>query len=99
MTLLACFSADDHTLTPKIGSQSLMRDSPWRQGLRPNGDDMVCHRNPTYIDEELFYEYLADTLIPYLTNLRDSAHFFGHPGVPLRDSASRHISQRSETLR
>jgi hypothetical protein len=76
VTLLACVSGAGDFLTPMVISGAAIRDSIWRTGLQQNEDVPLRHRSPTYIDEDLFHEYLSEVLIPYVANLRESP-FFG----------------------
>jgi hypothetical protein len=94
VTLLACVSAAGDALTPMIISQTPVRDSLWRQGLRQDEDVMVRQRSPAYVNEELFYEYLTEVFVPYVNSLRRAEPFSGQLAVCLMDSASPHVSER-----
>jgi hypothetical protein len=59
---------------------------------------MVGQRNPAYIDEELFHEYLTSAGISYIITLQNGARFSGEIGVCLMDSALLHVSERSMRL-
>jgi hypothetical protein len=94
MTLLTCVSAGGDPLTPVIISQAPVRDSLWSRGLRQDEDVMLGQRNPGYVHEELFHEYLTSVFIPYVINLQNDARFSGEIVVSLMDSALDAVSER-----
>ena len=94
ITLLACVSAAGDALTPMIIVGSNVPDSIWRHGLREDEDVMIRTRQPAYIDESLFYEYITSVFIPYVLNLRQKPEFAAEKAVLLMDSASPHVSER-----
>jgi hypothetical protein len=94
VTLMACVSAAGDALTPMVISGPPIRDSLWALGLRRDEDVMVRQRNPAYISEELFFEYLTNVLVPYVAQLRNKSEFMNEPAVLLMDSALPHVSER-----
>jgi hypothetical protein len=94
VTLLACVSAAGDALTPMIISGPVIRDSLWAMGLRQDEDAMVRRRNPAYVSEELFFEYVSDVVIPYVDSLRSQPQFENQPAILLMDSALPHVSER-----
>jgi hypothetical protein len=68
--------------------------SLWQQGLRQDQDAMVRSRQPAYIDENLFHEYITDVFIPYVRNLRQRPEFAEETAVLLMESATPHGSER-----
>jgi hypothetical protein len=71
-----------------------IRDSLWTKGLRQDDDPMVGRRNPAYVSEELFFEYMVSVFIPYVANVRQRPEFANEPAVLLMDSALPHMSER-----
>jgi hypothetical protein len=59
---------------------------------------MIRQRNPAYIDEELFAEFLRYVFIPYLTKLRSAETFSGEFAICQMNSALPHIFERSLRL-
>jgi hypothetical protein len=55
---------------------------------------MMRQRNPAYISEELFFEYVTNAFVPYVTQLRDKPEFMNESVVLLTDSALPHVSER-----
>jgi hypothetical protein len=94
VTLLACVSAAGDALTPMVISGPPIRDSLWTKGLRQDEDAMVRQRNPAYVSEELFFEYMTTVFIPYVANIRQRPEFENEPAVLLMDSALPHVSER-----
>jgi hypothetical protein len=92
--LLACVSAVDDALTSMIISQAPVRDSLWIRSFRRDEEAIVHQRNPAFIDEQLFYEYLSGVFIPYLANLRSHDICSQEIAICLMDSASMHVSER-----
>jgi hypothetical protein len=45
------------------------------QWLRQDEDAMIRVRQPAYIDENLFFEYILQVLISYISNLREKPEF------------------------
>jgi hypothetical protein len=89
MTLLACVSAGGDALTPMIISQAPIRHPLSSLRLRQDKDVTAGQRNPAYIDEELFREYLTSVI-----NLQNDAGLSGEIAVCLVDSALPHVSER-----
>jgi hypothetical protein len=47
-----------------------IRESLWNRGLRLDEDVVIRRRNPAYLNETLFYEYISGVFIPYVSTLR-----------------------------
>jgi hypothetical protein len=94
VTLLACVSAAGNVLTPMVISELSVRDSLWTKGLREDENAMVRQRNPAYVTEELFFQYMINIFIPYVANIRQRPEFANDPVVLFMDSALPHISER-----
>jgi hypothetical protein len=71
-----------------------IRDSLWPRGVRQDEDAMVRRRNPAYVSEELFFEYMVSVFTPYMANVRQRPEFANEPAVLLMDSALPHVSER-----
>jgi hypothetical protein len=93
ITLLAYVSAAGDALTPMLITGNPILESLWSRGLRPDEDIMVRRRNPAYLDEELFHEYIATVLIPYVSSLRNRLELVDQAVVLLMDSALPHTSE------
>jgi hypothetical protein len=98
LTLLACVSAGGDALTPMVLTSSPIRDAVWSTGLREDEDAMIRFRNPAYVTEELFHEYLTNVFVPYILRLREDPVFADQLGVLLMDSVAAHISERNLRL-
>jgi hypothetical protein len=96
ITLLACVSAAGDTLTPMPMTRNPIRDCLWSHGLRQNEDEdvMVRQRNPAYIGEQLFFEYISNVLIPYVSSVRSRQELADEPAVLLMDPALPHTAER-----
>jgi hypothetical protein len=68
-------------------------DSLRSLGLRQDEDVMIRRRNPADLNEALFYEYLSDVLILYVSSLRSIPELADQPEVLLMDSARPHTSE------
>jgi hypothetical protein len=55
---------------------------------------MVRRRNPAYLDEELFHEYISTVLIPYVSSLCSGLELVDQVVVLRMDSAIPHTSER-----
>jgi hypothetical protein len=55
---------------------------------------MICQRNRAYIDEQLFFEYISNVLIPHVSSVRGRPELADEPAVWLMDSALPHTSER-----
>jgi hypothetical protein len=81
VTLLACISAAGDALTPMVISGPPFHDSLWATGLHQDEDVMIRHRNPAYINEDLFsyvYQMYSFHMWPtfvYSDNLRMRLQF------------------------
>jgi hypothetical protein len=71
-----------------------IRDSIYRTELGQNEDVLLRHRSPAYIDENLFYEYICEVLIPYIGHLREKPILANETAILLMDSAPAHRSER-----
>jgi hypothetical protein len=80
-TLLACPSAAGDTLTPMVISGAPTPDFLGSQGLRQYEDVMSRHRQPAYVDENLFYEYISHVFVPYGRNIREKSEFANETAV------------------
>jgi hypothetical protein len=98
LTLLACVSAAGTSLTPMVLTSCPIRDSLWTTGLRQNQDVLIRFRNPAYMTEDLFYEYLIYVFIPYVRTIRCNPIFANEPCILLMDSFSAHTSERNLQL-
>jgi hypothetical protein len=54
---------------------------------------MLYRRNPAYLDEESFHEYISTVLIPYVSSLRSRLELVDQSAVLLMDSALPHTSE------
>jgi hypothetical protein len=72
-----------------------IRDAICSSGLLEGEDLMICFRNPGYMTEELFHEYLTNVLIPYILPIRENLVFTDQLGVFLVDSVGVHVSERN----
>jgi hypothetical protein len=70
MTLLAYVSTAGDVVTPLLVTASHLHDSLWSRGLRQEGDAMIRHRTPAYVDDDLFCEYITGIFIPYVVVVR-----------------------------
>jgi hypothetical protein len=70
ITILACVSAASDALTPILVTGNSIRESLWNRGLHRDEDIVIRRRNPAYLDEALFYEYISGMFIPYVSTLR-----------------------------
>jgi hypothetical protein len=76
VTLLACVSAAGDALTPMVISGPPFHNSLWAIGPRRDEDVIIRHRNPAYINEELFsnayrmYSFHMWPTFAYSDNLR-----------------------------
>jgi hypothetical protein len=77
-----------------ITSASPIPASLWVQGLQQDEDAMIRVRQPAYINENLFFEYISQVFVPYLSNLLEKPEFANETAVFLTDSASPHVSER-----
>jgi hypothetical protein len=93
VTLLACIAAAGDTLTPMIISVSPIPASLWAQDLRQDEDAMLRARQLACTDENLFFEYISQVVVPYVSNLRERPEFANETAVLLMDSASPHVSE------
>jgi hypothetical protein len=55
---------------------------------------MVYQRNLAYIDEQLFFEYISNVLIPHVSSVRSRPELADEPAVLLMDSALPQTSER-----
>jgi hypothetical protein len=94
ITLLACVSAAGDALTPMLITTNPIRDCLWSRSLRQDEDVMVRRRSPSYIDEQLFFKYISNVLIPYVSSVRSTPELADEPAVLLMDSALPHTSER-----
>jgi hypothetical protein len=69
-------------------------DALFEKGLRQDEDVMIRRRDPAYIDEELFYEYISSVFCPYLQDVRNKLGAEEEMAVLLMDSCKPHCSQR-----
>jgi hypothetical protein len=91
---MACVSVAGDALTPMVISGPPIRDSLWVMGSRQDEDVMVRQPNPAYISEELFFEYVTNVFVPYVTQLRDKPEFMNEPVVLLMDFPLPPVSER-----
>jgi hypothetical protein len=54
---------------------------------------MICRRNPAYLDEALFYEYMSGVFIPYVFSLHSRPEFADLLAILLMNSAFPHMSE------
>lgn len=94
LTLLACVSAAGDALTPMVITSNAIKNSIWSKGLRPDHDVFLRRREPPYINEELFYEYITQVLLPFVSYKRRNTHYDHQKAVLMMDSCSSHISER-----
>jgi hypothetical protein len=94
VTLLACVSAAGDALTPMLATGNPIRESLWNRGLRSDEAIVIRRRNPAYLDETLFYEYISGMFIPYVSTLRSRPEIAYQPAILLMDSALPHTSKR-----
>jgi hypothetical protein len=74
-----------------IISASPFPASLWAQGLRQDEKAMIRVRQPAYIDENLFLEYISQFLIPDVFNLREKPEFANETVILLMNSGSPHV--------
>jgi hypothetical protein len=77
-----------------IISVSPIPASLWAQGLRQGEDAMVRVKQPAYIDENIFFEYISQVLVPCVSNLREKPEFSNETAVLLMDLTSPYVSER-----
>jgi hypothetical protein len=94
VTLLACVSAGGDPLTAMIIMRSSAPDSLWSRPPRQHENAMVRCRQLADINENLFYEYIANAFVRYVCDIRRRREFTGETAVLLIDSASAHVSER-----
>jgi hypothetical protein len=94
MTLLVWISAVGNALTAMPITFSPIRDSLWSHSPRQDDDVMVCRRSPAYINEDLFFEYISNVLIPSVTTVRSCPELESETAILLMDSALPHLSAR-----
>jgi hypothetical protein len=94
-SLLACVSAAGDSVTPLIINCLHNTESIWTTGLRENEDLMLRFRDPAYIDEEIFFEYISTIFVPYVQCIPQSnSQFRNQSAVLLLDSCPAHTSER-----
>jgi hypothetical protein len=100
---LACVSAAGDAsdagdaLTPILITMNPIRDCLWSRGLRQDEDEdeniMVHQRNPAYIDEQRFFEYISNVLILYVSPVRSHPELADESAGLLMDSPLPHTSE------
>ena len=94
MTLVACISAGGDALIPMLIVKQAIPEEVYIQGLRPEKDVRLRRRDPAYIDEALFYEYVTSVFIPYVNLQRHKDEYRNAWAVLLMDSVRAHVSNR-----
>jgi hypothetical protein len=69
-------------------------DSLWRTDVRQGEEVMVQRRSRAHIDEELFFEYISQVFIPYVTSIHNTLELADESAVLLIGFALLHISDR-----
>ena len=92
ISLLVCVSAAGDSLTPMMITNYEISDEIYENGLREDEDIMIRQRNPPYINESLFIEYLQLVLIPYINSVREKYQCPEKEAVLMMDSCSAHCT-------
>jgi hypothetical protein len=80
-------------LTPMLITGNPILDSLWSLGLHQDEYVMIRQRNPAYLDEASFYEYISCGIIAYVSSLRSRQELADQPAVLLMDSVLQHMSE------
>jgi hypothetical protein len=94
MTLLVCVSAGGDALTPMLIAASNIPDDIQETGLRIDKDVMIRIRQPPYMNEPLFYEYVSLVFVPYVRAAREKIENREEQAVLLMDGLKAHCSDR-----
>jgi hypothetical protein len=94
MTLLVCVSAAGDALCPMIILGQAIPNDLWATGLRPKEDARIYRREPPYMDEKLFFKYLAKVFVPYVLAVREKLERGAEQAVLLMDGMKAHCSDR-----
>ena len=94
-TLVSIVSAAGDALTPLIISSTNVEREMISKGYRSGEDAIFKIRNPAYIDEDIFYEYIKDVLIPYVKVIRKNKIYAKEFSVLLMDSCIPHLNQNT----
>jgi hypothetical protein len=94
MTLLVCISTSGTTLPLLlIVAHTILTD--FRKHVLRNGIDVIFALRPVpYINKELFYNYIINVFLPYLTFLRQVADYANKDAIILMDLMSVYTSGR-----
>ncbi|OHT08942.1 hypothetical protein TRFO_22367 [Tritrichomonas foetus] len=66
----------------------------YQTGIRENYDLKTLHVKSAYMNEEIFYYYISEILVPYVNNKRENLKIKKEKAVLLMDNLSSHISDR-----
>jgi hypothetical protein len=94
MTILVCVSAAGDALTPLLITATQIKPSLWSRGFAQDEDAIIRYRVPAYVDEELFYTYICNVIVPYVVSIRTGSELEHETAVILMDSALPHVSER-----
>jgi hypothetical protein len=94
MTLLVCVSAGGDALCPMLIVANEIPPDMGDRGLRLDEDVMIRTRNPPYINEQLFFEYLSTVLVPYIIDVREKIEKTEERAILLMDGMTAHTSER-----
>ena len=92
---MSIVSAAGDALTPLIISSTNVEREMISKGYRSGEDAIFKIRNPAYIDEDIFYEYIKDVLIPYVKVIRKNKIYAKEFSVLLMDSCIPHLNQNT----
>ena len=92
ISLLVCVSAAGDSLTPMMITNYEISNEIYEDGLREDEDIMIRHRNPPYMNESLFIEYLQLVLIPYINSVREKYQCPEKEALLMMDSCSSHCT-------
>ena len=93
-TFEVCISASGEHLIPlAIVSEKRCFDI-YNSGIRIGNEINVTYKSSQYMNEELFYQYTQDEIIPYITRKRESLQLPHTKAVLMMDNCSLHCSQR-----
>jgi hypothetical protein len=93
MTLLVCISAGGDALCPLLITAQALPQDVCDDALRLGEDVKIVRREPPYIDEGLFQDYLSTVFVPYVVAVREKLELDHERAVLLMDGMKAHCTE------
>lgn len=96
---LACISCAGDAILPLLVIHRATIDAEvFSDGFRNDEDMMVRHSPTAYVTGEIFIEWIKNSFIPYVENVREAKGIGNEPAVLLSDNCSIHVTPEVKEL-